>query len=90
MAGRPPKPVELHHASGTFRPHRHAGRRAAPESNHPIGTPPPHLAPAEAAAWTEFADAAPAGVLTSGDRWVLEMACRLMARSRRQGPPRPS
>jgi phage terminase small subunit len=79
---RPLKPIELHHASGTYRAHRHAERAAAPKSELPIGEPPGHLAPAEAAAWREFVANCPADVLTSNDRWTLEACCRLMARSR--------
>jgi hypothetical protein len=41
---RPPKPTELLILGGTFRPDRHARRRAAPKSPHPIGDPPGHLA----------------------------------------------
>ena len=85
MAGRRPKPVELLELQGAFRPHRHTARRAAPKSPHPVGDPPGHLAPAEAAAWCEFCGNAPAGVLTRGDRWTLEMAARLMVRSRGEG-----
>jgi len=75
---RPRKPVELLTVSGTFRADRHAGRQAAPKAAHPIGTPPFTLAPAEAAAWREFVGNAAPGVLTSGDRWAVELACRLM------------
>jgi len=60
-------------------------RLPGPKSGLPIGGPPEHLAPHEAAAWLEFVANAPAGVLTGGDRWVLEIACRLMAKSRREG-----
>jgi hypothetical protein len=78
---RPRKPVEMLTASGAFRPDRHARRAAAPKSELPIGEPPPSLAPAEAACWREFVANCPAEVLTSGDRWALEAACRLMAKS---------
>jgi len=81
----PCKPIEVLEASGTFRPHRHAQRQAAPKSTLPIGDPPGHLAPAEASVWREFVANCPEGVLTAGDRWVLEAACRLVAKSRREG-----
>ena len=79
---RPPKPVELLEQSGAD---RHARRRAAPKSPHPIGDPPACLAPDEAACWREFCRDASAGVLTSADRWALEALARLMAKSRREG-----
>jgi len=82
---RPRKPVEVLQATGAYRPHRHALRAAAPKSELPIGEPPPSLAPAEAAAWREFVANCPEGVLTAGDRWVLEAACRLMTKSRAEG-----
>jgi hypothetical protein len=47
-------------------------RLPGPKSGLPVGGPPEHLAPHEAAAWLEFVANAPAGVLTGGDRWVLE------------------
>jgi hypothetical protein len=78
-------PVELLQPSGTYRHHRHRGRLAAPKSGRPIGDPPPALAPDEAAAWCEFVHCAPAGVLTSADRWAVEAVARLMGKSRRQG-----
>jgi hypothetical protein len=82
---RPRKPAELLELTGGYRPDRHHQRRAAPKSEHPIGEPPGHLAPDEAAAWREYVSNAPAGVLTSYDRWVLEMVACLVARSRREG-----
>ena len=82
---RPAKPVELHELSDTYRRDRHARRRAAPKSPHPIGDPPACLAPDEAAAWREFCRDAPAGVLTSGDRWAVELVARLVAKGRRPG-----
>ncbi len=82
---RPRKPTELLILTGGYRPDRHARRRGAPKSERAIGDPPGHLAPDEAAAWREFCRDTPAGVLTSADRWILEMAARLVARSRREG-----
>jgi hypothetical protein len=79
----PRKPVEVLELSGGYRADRHARRRAAPKSPHPIGEPPPSLQADEADCWREFCRDAPAGVLTSGDRWTLEATCRLVAKSRR-------
>ncbi len=69
MPGRRHKPVEVLELTGAFRPDRHAARKAAPKSAEPVGDPPAHLPPEVAAAWCEFVQHAPAGVLTSGDRW---------------------
>ncbi len=82
---RPRKPLELFELSGAYRPDRQGQRRAAPKSPRPIGEPPACLAADEAACWAEFVSNAPAGVLTSGDRWALEAVARLMAKSRREG-----
>ena len=81
----PRKPVEVLQLSGYYRADRHRQRRAAPKSPHPIGDPPPHLAPNEAACWREFVRDMPANVLTSADRWALELVARLVAKSRREG-----
>jgi hypothetical protein len=80
---RPRKPLELLELTGTFRPDRHARRRAAPKSDRGIGAPPPCLAPDEAACWREFVADAPTGVLTSADRTALEALARLIAKGRR-------
>ena len=82
---RPREPTELLILTGGYRPDRHARRRSAPKSERPIGEPPGHLAPDEAAAWREFCRDAPAGVLTSGDRWAVELVARLVAKGRRPG-----
>ncbi len=81
----PRKPVELLELSGAFRPDRHGQRRGAPKSDRGIGDPPPSMAEDEAGCWREFVSNAPAGVLTSGDRWALEAVARLYAKSRREG-----
>jgi hypothetical protein len=82
---RPRKPLELLELTGGYRADRHGPRLAAPKSGSPIGDPPAHLAPDEAAAWREHVrDAAP-GVLTGYDRCALEAACRLVAKARREG-----
>ncbi len=47
---RPRKPLELLELTGTYRPDRHGQRRDAPKSERPIGDPPGHLTPDEAAA----------------------------------------
>ncbi len=75
------KPTELLALSGAFEKTPQRRRPIGPKSDKPIGEPPGYLAPDEAAAWREFVRDAPAGVLTGGDRWILEAPCRLVARS---------
>ena len=82
---RPCKPTEVLELTGAFLDNPARRRLPGPKSELPIGEPPGYLAPDEAAAWREFVGNAPAGVLTGGDRWILEVAARLMARSRWQG-----
>jgi hypothetical protein len=48
--------------AATFRADRHARPRAAPKSDRPIGEPPGHLAPDEAACWRDFVRDLPGGV----------------------------
>jgi hypothetical protein len=86
------KPTELLALSGAFeknpqrrRENRQRRRPIGPKSDKPIGDPPAHLAPDEAAAWREYLRDAPAGVLTGYDRWALEAVCRLVAKARREG-----
>jgi hypothetical protein len=50
-----------------------------------LGDPPESLGDVERAAWHELAALAPAGVLTKADRWLIEIACRLMAAGREHG-----
>ena len=61
---------ELLQLAGSYRPNRHAQRRAAPKSTEPVGDPPPHLAEDEATVWHEFVRDAVPGVLTGYDRWA--------------------
>jgi hypothetical protein len=78
------KPTEVLELSGAFQ-HNPARRRpVGPKSSEPVGPPPVHLAADEAECWYEFTRDAPAGVLTGGDRFALEVLCRLVAKSRRQ------
>ena len=79
------KPTELLALSGAFEKNPQRRRPVGPKSDRPIGEPPDHLAPDEAAAWREFCRDAPAGVLTSADRVALELLARLIAKARRPG-----
>ena len=81
----PRKPTGVLELSGAFEKDPKRRRPPSPKSAEPIGDPLARLAPDEAACWREFCRDAPAGMLTSGDRWALEALARLMAKSRREG-----
>lgn len=71
----------------------HPGRYQArgPVDAAPLGDPPVHLSIAAKNAWKEIAASAPEGLLTSGDRFLLEIACVLLCRVRnRKVPPKNS
>jgi hypothetical protein len=85
---RPRKPAEVLELSGAFAMHPDRRRAGGPKAKGPIGDPPGHLAPEEAAAWCEFTGDALAGVLTSGNRFAVEAVCRLMAEARRESSAR--
>lgn len=80
---RPRKPTEILEITGGFDRHPERRRSAGPKSGLEIGDPPEDFEPDEAACWREFLAGYPPGVLTSADRWTLEHACRLHAKSRR-------
>lgn len=66
--------------SGTFRPDRAHGDGPAVDSD--VG-PPPEDWPHEAQKlWFELVEAAPLGVVTHADRFMIEVTCRLMAKIR--------
>ena len=83
------KPTELLELSGVFQRNPNRRRPVEPKSPHPVGEPHPSMAEDKRACWREFVSDAPAGVLTSGDRWALERLCCLQAKSRRGQPRRP-
>ena len=61
------------------------GNRRRPigaKSDRPIGDPPACLNETEAAAWCEIVETSVPGLLTSADRVILEMTCRLLGRFR--------
>ena len=80
---RPRKPTEILELSGGFDRHPERRRSIGPKSAQAIGDPPDDFEPDEAACWHEFLANHPPGVLTGADRWTLEHACRLHAKSRR-------
>jgi phage terminase small subunit len=82
--GRSPKPTSQL-APDAFRKNPKRARPAEPIPNGPLGAPPKHLTAKEKATWRELESIAPAKVLTNADRWVVEIACRLMAKLRAEG-----
>lgn len=76
--GRPPKPAHLRLVEGN------PGKRpikAEPQSGA-LDPPPEALAPVHVEAWHELVAAAPDGVLKNSDRFLLELAARLMVQIR--------
>lgn len=79
---RPRLPTEVQELKGAFRKDPQRKRPVGAKSTAPLGAPPVHLKPDERECWLEAVHAAPGGVLTAADRWVLEVAARLMAKFR--------
>jgi hypothetical protein len=65
------------------KPGRYAGRGDAPQAA-PLGNVPRHLNGAQKAIWRQVTKLAPAGVLGAPDEFALEIAVRLIERSRRE------
>jgi phage terminase small subunit len=84
---KPRKPTKLLELSGAMKrnPGRYANRLHEPKSNGPLGEPPDRMSAAEQSAWHELVRLVPDGVLTKADRWIVEIACRLMAAGREHG-----
>jgi hypothetical protein len=78
-------PAEGLELTGAFIDNPARRRAPDPKSPCPIGGPPVHLTPDEAGAWDEIIYDASEGVLALDDRWVMELAARLIAQSRREG-----
>lgn len=68
--------------NGAFKHDTKRARPIGPKAHGVLGDPPPILTAAECACWSELAENAPAGVLTSGDRLQVELVARLLARFR--------
>ena len=79
---RPRLPTELLELRGTFRKNPNRRRSVGAKSDRPIGEPPDCLNEVEAAAWREMVETSVPGLLTSADRVILEMTCRLLGRFR--------
>lgn len=79
---RPRTPTAVLQLRGSFKTHpeRAKDRAGEPTPNGPIGAPPKHLAPAEAAVFAEMA--IEGHWLTSADALMVEVAACLMAKQR--------
>jgi hypothetical protein len=64
-------------------PQRRHEREPIPSG--PLGAPPAYFTPALEEIWAELTRETPAGVLTSADRWIVEIACGLMLKFRDVG-----
>jgi hypothetical protein len=89
--GRPRKPTALHELNGTWdkHPERRRARQHEPKPTGPLGGPPAafldqfsETSRSLLAIWNELIHMAPPGVLTSADRFHVELTCRLMHRVR--------
>lgn len=69
---------------GAFKrnPKRAAARAHEPKARPLNGRPPKGLKPKEVEAWNDLIADAPAGVLTSADRCILELTAALLAKRR--------
>lgn len=81
---RPRTPTPILEATGalTHDSKRYASRTTEPMPTGDLGTPPKHPTTAQKKTWKELAVTAPAGVLTSADRWIVETAVILMTKIR--------
>jgi len=81
---RPRKPTQVLEDKGAFKhdPARAEARKNEPKQLKPLGDPPDYFDQTHIAVWNEYVEECPRGVLTSGDRKVLELAVRLTCKMR--------
>jgi phage terminase small subunit len=82
LMARPRKPTELLELAGAFRKDPQRARPVGPKSQRPLGAPPKYFSDGETECWSEIIESAAAGVLTSADRFTVELLARLLARFR--------
>jgi hypothetical protein len=82
--GRPRKPAALLELSGAFRKNPDRRRTDEPKDPRALGEPPGRLPVDAIPYWEELANMVGGGVLTFRDRWVVEIAARLMEKFSRQ------
>ncbi len=80
---RNPTPTALHEVRGSYDKNPQRRRKGEPEPKAGIGSAPGHLDEYEQQAWDELVSMALPNVLGDADRWLVERAVRLMAKSRR-------
>lgn len=82
--GRPRKPTNILELKGAFKanPQRREQRKFEPKNLPALGDCPDWFSEVEKKAWADLVRCAPAGVLTSADEQSMELAARLLARSR--------
>jgi hypothetical protein len=76
MRGRKPTPTET---KASVQPCR---ERHEPKPSAELGAAPDHFTELERQLWEELQQIAPPGALGNSDRWLVETAVRLMAKSR--------
>jgi hypothetical protein len=79
---RPRTPTEVLDLRGAFKINPQRKREVGPKALAGLGAPPAHLNDAARACWVEAVGNAPAGVLTAGDRILVEIVARLLAKFR--------
>ncbi len=82
--GRPRQAAQIIKLKGAHKvnPGRYKNLDNEPQPTKPLGKMPGYFNEDEAACWNELVEMTPAGVLFNADRWVVETACRLMAKFR--------
>jgi phage terminase small subunit len=80
----PRKPAALLEMSGQLKhnPARYEHRQHEPKPTNALGNAPKHLTKEQKSCWKELSKLAPAQVLKDCDRWLVELACVLMAKLR--------
>lgn len=82
---RPRLPTAIHETKGSFTKNPQRRRPNEPKPTGDLGPPPAHLNEKQAECWKELAETAAPRVLTNSDRWMVEVAARLMAELRLSG-----
>lgn len=83
--GKHRTPTNILELRGSF---QHDPQRRRPDEPIPagdLGQAPRHLTAAQRRVWRELAEIVPPGVLGDSDRWIVEIAARLMAKLRDAG-----
>jgi len=81
--GRIPQPREVAELKGATRHDPQRYRKEPAKSEYALGQPPDYMAADAKAAWFELETYTAKGVLTGGDRMVLELTASLIAHFRR-------